>query len=87
MKDRKIGNFNIRDMRESSKRNSREEPNKTKSSIMSEMDKKRRTQPKFDAAHYELQKQFVKAENLTPEEEQKIRKEAEKTVNKKAKTT
>lgn len=51
MKDRKLGNFNIRDMRESSKKNAKEEPNKTKTSIMSDNDKKRRTTPKIDT-HY-----------------------------------
>ena len=54
MKDsKKIGNFNIRDMRESSKKSQRDEPNKTKTSLMSDLDKKRRTAPKFDL---ELQK-------------------------------
>jgi hypothetical protein len=57
---KKIGSFNIRDMRENSKRSSREEPNKTKSSLMSDIDKKRRTQPKLEA-NFELQKEFVKA--------------------------
>ena len=47
MKDRKLGSFNIRDMRESS-RKSKEEPNKTKTSLLSEKDSKRRTQPKLD---------------------------------------
>ena len=86
MKDRKLGNFNIRDMRESSKKSTREEPNKTKNSFMSEGDKKRRTTPKIDA-NIELQKQFVKAENLTEEEQLKIRKDAEKVVKRKTKTT
>ncbi len=53
---------------------------------MSDIDKKRRTQPKLEA-NFELQKEFIKAQNLTPEEEAKIRKEAERTVNKKAKST
>jgi hypothetical protein len=57
---KKIGSFNIRDMRENSKRSSREEPNKTKSSLMSDIDKKRRTQPKLEA-NFELQKEFIKA--------------------------
>lgn len=48
MKDRKLGNFNIRDMRESSKKSAREEPNKTKNSFMSDIDKKRKTQTKLD---------------------------------------
>ena len=48
MKDRKLGNFNIRDMRESSKK-SKEEPNKTKTTLMGDVDKKRRTTPKMDA--------------------------------------
>jgi hypothetical protein len=34
-----------------------------------------------------LQKEFVKAENLTEEEQAKIRKDAERTVGKKAKST
>ncbi len=46
---RKTGTFNIRDMKENSRRSSKEEPNKTKSSLMSDLDKKRRTQPKFDS--------------------------------------
>ena len=58
--NRKIGSFNIRDMRENSKRSSREEPNKTKSSLLSDIDKKRKTQPKFET-NFELQKEFIKA--------------------------
>ena len=49
MKERKLGNFNIRDMRESSKKSSREEQNKTKNSFASDVDKKRKTQSKMDA--------------------------------------
>jgi hypothetical protein len=87
MKDRKLGSFNIRDMREASKKSSsREEPNKTKTSLLSDQDKKRRTQPKFDS-NYELQKEFIKAENLSEEEQHRIRKEAERMVSKKAKST
>ena len=53
---------------------------------MSEGDKKRRTQPRLDP-NYQLQKQFVKAENLTEEQQRKIRKDAEKLVSKKARST
>jgi len=54
--------------------------------MMSEQDKKRITQPKLDS-NFELQKEFMKAENLSEEDQTKIRKEAERTVNKKAKST
>lgn len=69
---RKLGNLIIRD---GPKRTSKEEPNKTKTSMMSEQDKKRLTQPKLDS-NFELQKEFMKAENLSEEDQTKIRKEA-----------
>lgn len=37
------------------------------------MDKKRNTLPKFDS-NFELQKEFVRAENLSEEEQAKIKK-------------
>lgn len=82
---KQLGALIVRDHH--SKKSSREEANKAKTPQLSEIvDKKRATHPKLDN-NFELQKEFVRAENLSEEEQRKIRKDAEKAVNKRAKGT
>ena len=82
---KQLGALIVRDHH--SKKSSRDQANKTKTTNLTDVaDKKRATHPRLDH-NFELQKEFVKAENLSEEEQRKIRKDAEKTVGKKTKGT
>jgi hypothetical protein len=61
---RKLGNLIIR---EGSKRTTREEANKTKTTSLSEQPERKRTAPPKMDSNFELQKEFMRAENLTEE--------------------